>query len=135
MTTWLPYKGEGATDRQVAEKEYGDIVVAEGFFMSQNVSVVVGDNLLVIYKGEEAPEEEASIKIDKVIKSVFHNDRYIGMVLQNKGKGGYELRLYNRALYSPMANPIKRIPVAVNNTQSISSPYFTSRTCSMRANK
>ncbi len=90
-------EGEGATDRQVAEKEYGDIVVAEGFFMSQNVSAAVGDNMLVIYKGEEAPEEEVSIEIDKVIKSVFHNDRYIGMVLQNKGKGGYELRLYNRA--------------------------------------
>lgn len=90
-------EGEGETDRQVAEKEYEDVVVAEGFFLSQNVSAVVGDDLLVIYKGKEAPEEEISIKIEKVIKSVFHNDRYIGIVLQNEGKGGYELRLYNRA--------------------------------------
>lgn len=87
--------GEGKTDLQVMNKEYDGTVMAEGFFLSQEVSVSVGDNLLAVYKGKEKPEEIAAVKIEKEIKSVFHNDRYIGMILKNEGKGGYELRLYN----------------------------------------
>ena len=34
--------------------------------------------------------------MDKEIKSVFHNEKYIGLILKNQGKGGYELRLYNK---------------------------------------
>ena len=34
--------------------------------------------------------------MDKEIKSVFHNEKYIGLILKNQGKSGYELRLYNK---------------------------------------
>ena len=69
--------------------------MADVFFLSLGVSVSVGDNLMAVYKGKEKPEETAKVKIDKEIKSVFHNEKYIGMILKNEGKGGYELRLYN----------------------------------------
>lgn len=88
-------EGEGKTDLQVMNKEYKGTVMADGFFLSQGVSVSVGDNLMAVYKGKEKPEETAKVKIDKEIKSVFHNEKYIGMILKNEGKGGYELRLYN----------------------------------------
>lgn len=88
-------EGKDKIDRQVESKEYEGTVLAEGFFLSQDVSAAVGDNLMVIYKGKETPEETVSVKIEKKIKSVFHNNRYIGMVLKNEGKSGYELRLYN----------------------------------------
>jgi len=87
--------GEGKADRQVTYKEYEGTIMAQGFFLSQNTSVAVGNNLLTVYKGRDIPEEKVSVKIDKEIKGVFHNNRYIGMVLKNEGKGGYELRLYN----------------------------------------
>lgn len=87
--------GEDKTDHQVSGEEYEDTVMAAGFFLSEDVSAAVGDNLLTIYKGAEAPEEETSIKIEKEIENVFHNEKYIGMVLRNEGRGGYELRLYN----------------------------------------
>ena len=51
--------------------------------------------MLTIYQGESVPKETSQIKIDKEIKSVFHDNKYIGLVLKNEGKGGYELRLYN----------------------------------------
>lgn len=89
--------GEEKIDRQVTMKEYEDTVMAEGFFMTQGISVSVGDNVLTIYKGKSVPKEEAVIKIDKEIKSVFHNDNYIGIILKNEGKGGSELRLYNKS--------------------------------------
>lgn len=89
--------GNEKTDRQVLDKEYGETILAEGFFMSQNISAVVGDNCLVLYEGKEQPEETVSVKIDKEIKSVFHSSRYIGLVLNNRGKSGCELRLYNKS--------------------------------------
>lgn len=88
-------EGKDKIDKQVVSKEYEGTVLAEGFFLSQNMSAAIGDNLIVIFKGKEAPEETVSIKVEEKIKSVFHNDRYIGMILKKEGKSGYELRLYN----------------------------------------
>ena len=59
-------------------------------------SVVVGDNSFVIYRGTESPAVEKEITLDQEIQSVFHSDEYIGLVLLNREKSGYELRLYNR---------------------------------------
>lgn len=87
--------GEEKTDHLVAQMEYEDTVMASGFFMDEKISVAVGDNRLTIYRGGNVPEETENIEIKKQIKSVFHNEKYIGMVLKNEGKEGYELRLYN----------------------------------------
>ena len=87
--------GEEKTDHLVAQTEYEDTVMASGFFMDENISVAVGDNRLTIYRGGNVPEETENIEIKKQIKSVFHNEKYIGMILKNEGKEGYELRLYN----------------------------------------
>lgn len=87
--------GEEKADHRIYQKEYDNTVMAEGFFMSASVSAAVGDHLLTIYRGSSNPEEQVSVKIKKEIKSVFHNENYIGMILKNEGKEGYELRLYN----------------------------------------
>lgn len=87
--------GEEKTDHLVAQMEYEDTVMASGFFMDEKISVAVGDNRLTIYRGGNVPEETENIEIKKQIKSVFHNEKYIGMVLKNEGKEGYELCLYN----------------------------------------
>ena len=87
--------GKQKTDNQVSSHEYKDTIMASGFFLGQYTSVAVGDNCLAIYQGKEVPEEVVHIAIDKEIKSVVHNERYIGLVLKNEGKEGYELRLYN----------------------------------------
>lgn len=88
-------KGEEKTDREVGGKEYKKSVVGTGFFLNQSVSAVVGDNCLTLFKGKAVPEEVTTITIDKEIQSVFHNEKYIGMILKNEGKEGYELCLYN----------------------------------------
>lgn len=88
--------GADKTDHQVTYKEYEDTIMASGFYMDSSTSVAVGDNRMVIYQGTDIPEEKTEITMDKEIKSVFHNERYIGLVLKNEGKEGYELRLYNK---------------------------------------
>ena len=89
--------GEEKTDHQVTYQEYEDTIMAYGFFMNDTISVAVGDNRLVIFEGAEIPVQKTDITMDKEIKSVFHSDKYIGLVLKNEGKEGYELRLYNKS--------------------------------------
>lgn len=89
--------GEEKTDHQVAAKNYKNTILANGFFVDEQTSAAVGDNLLVIYNGKDTPKQTASIKMDKEIKSVFHNEKYVGLILKNQGKTGYELRLYDKS--------------------------------------
>ena len=88
--------GQKKADNIVSSEEYDNTVMAEIFFMGGGRSVAVGDNSFVIYRGTDAPEPEKTVTLDQEIQSVFHSDRYIGFVLLNKDKSGYEMRLYNR---------------------------------------
>ncbi len=87
--------GEDVTDHQVSYQEYNDTILATAFYMSDNISVVVGDNCLSVFRGAEVPEEVATVTLDKEVQSVCHNSRYIGLILKNEGAGGCELRLYD----------------------------------------
>ena len=88
--------GKEKTDHQVAGKNYKNTIMASGFFMDEDTSAAIGDNTMVIYNGKDVPKQIVKITMDKEIKSVFHNKKYIGLILKNQGKGGYELRLYNK---------------------------------------
>lgn len=80
---------------QAVSHSYEDMVAPSTFFMNDNVSVVAGDDRVLIYKGKTKPELTSTATLKKEIKSVFYNSRYIGLVLKNEGKAGYELCLYN----------------------------------------
>ena len=54
--------GEQETDHQVTQEEYKGTLMAEGFFINQKISAVVGDNMLTIYQGESVPKETSQIK-------------------------------------------------------------------------
>ena len=70
--------------------------MASGFFMDENTSAAIGDNAMVIYTGKRHSETSCKDNHGQGDKSVFHNEKYIGLILKNQGKGGYELRLYNK---------------------------------------
>lgn len=88
--------GQERTDNIVMSEEYDNTVMAEIFFMGDDRSIVVGDDRFVIYRGKEVPEKQKEITLNQEIQSVFHSDRYIGFILLNQEKSGYELRLYSR---------------------------------------
>ena len=90
-------EGQEKTDNQVTSDVYEDTVMAEIFFMGNSRSVAVSDHSFVIYKGKDVPEKEKEVEIRQEIRSVFHSDKYIGFILLNQDKSGYELRLYNRS--------------------------------------
>lgn len=89
--------GKAKADNQVSMEEYVGAIIPEVFFMGGNTSVAVSDNSFIIYEGKDTPQKKAEVSINQEIKSVFHTDQYIGFILLNKNKSGYEVRLYNKA--------------------------------------
>ena len=89
--------GQSKTDNVVASDEYDGTVMAEVFFMGSDRSVIAGDASFVIYSGRENPKQMKEVKLTQEIKSVFHSDKYIGFILLNQEKSGYEVCLYDRS--------------------------------------
>lgn len=89
--------GKSKTDNQVSMEEYDGKIIPEVYFMDDATSVAVSDSSFIVYEGKDAPQKKTEVKLNQEIKSVFHTDKYIGFVLLNKGKSGYEARLYNKS--------------------------------------
>ena len=64
--------------------------------MGASRAVAVSDKSFVVYEGGQNLKKKTEIQIGQEIKSSFHTDQYIGFVLLNKDKSGYEVRLYNK---------------------------------------
>lgn len=84
-------------DYQVTLDEYDHAVIPSVFFLSGGVSAAVGDQNLYIYQGQDKPELVQTIELSQEVKSVFHNDKYIGVLLKTKEQGKNELRVYNKS--------------------------------------
>lgn len=98
--------GKNKTDHIVFSEDYDDTLMADIFFLDKEKSVAVGDNAFVIYEGTEAPKAVCKVDIDQEIESVFHSDKYIGFILLNEDKSGYEVRLYNRNGKEVITRPV-----------------------------
>ena len=88
--------GQNSQDNIVFSEDYDSTLFADIFFMGDDRSVAVGDDSFIIYSGTQSPQVERKVEINQEIQSVFHSDRYIGFILLNQEKSGYEVRLYNR---------------------------------------
>lgn len=89
--------GKAKTDNEVSMEEYNGTIIPEVYFMDDSTSVAVSDSSFIIYKGKDVPQKKKEVEINQEIKSVFHTDKYIGFVLLNKDKSGYEARLYDKS--------------------------------------
>ncbi len=91
--------GEAGKDKknlEVTSEVCENSVVPELFFMDKEVSVAVGDHSFLLFKGKDVPVKQKEIELNQEIRSVFHTDKYIGFILLNAEKSGFELRLYDK---------------------------------------
>lgn len=85
---------EANKEYQVADDVYKNTIVPTSFFIDEKKSVLVGDQSFMIYKETDKPKLSKTVKLDKQIKSFFHDDKYLGFILKEES-GEYELRLYD----------------------------------------
>lgn len=86
--------GADKTDHQVAQCEYAGAIIPATAFIDEDTSILISDHSLIRYEGLDEPKEAAQIELDKEIKSVAYNEKYIAFVLRNSENSGYELRVY-----------------------------------------
>ena len=89
--------GQNETERVVGGfNHYNDVLVGDVKFLSNNIAVAVGENVISIYKIKEYPSLEKEIQIDNTIDRVFFGTDYIGLVLDNSDSGElYKMVVYN----------------------------------------
>lgn len=86
--------GKNKEDYIVTQEVYSDSVIPTVFFMDDQTSVVVSDREIVIYKGKDIPKKLTTIKMNNGMKSVFYNEKMIGVV--SNEKGGNILHLFDK---------------------------------------
>lgn len=88
--------GQQKTDNLIYTEEFEQTVVADVFYMDASTSVAVGDKSFAIYEGTQSVKKKKEVNLNQEIRSEFHSDKYIGFVLTNQDKSGYEVQLYDK---------------------------------------
>jgi len=89
-------EGQEKTDNLIYTEDFDQTVVPDVFYMDASTSVAVGDKSFVIYEGTKSVKKKTEVKLNQEIRSEFHSERYIGFILTNKDKSGYEVQLYDK---------------------------------------
>lgn len=89
--------GQNETERVVGGfNHYDDMLVGDVQFLSNNIAVAVGENVISIYKIKEYPSLEKEVPIESNINRVFFSEDYIGVIVDNSEAGElYKMLVYN----------------------------------------
>ena len=79
----------------VGSEEFEERVIVELFFTDHDLSIAITDTSFVIFEDMISPSVREHIYIDEEIISVFYTNQYIGYVVINQERVGYELKLFN----------------------------------------
>ena len=75
--------GENEIDRIVSANSFSDMVIPEMDFVSKDRMVAYGDSEILIFEGTQKPKLTQEIALSDQAKSIFHNEKYIGVVYSN----------------------------------------------------
>ncbi len=89
--------GENVSDHLISTFFYPDLVPYVGF-LDDDTAFAVGDGRVMIYSGGRKPVVEMERLYDREIHSVFHSDRYVGLVfLSEDSEHRYRIDVYDAA--------------------------------------
>ncbi|WOO39100.1 DUF5711 family protein [Anaerocolumna sp. AGMB13020] len=75
--------GDSYIDKIVGADAYGTTLIPDVEFVNNNTVCAFGDNMFTIYKMEETPEAKVKKELDSKVKTIFYNESYIGLVLED----------------------------------------------------
>ncbi len=87
--------GQNWTDRFAGGYQYEGIIVPKVTFLNNNVACVFKENGMVLYSFTELSNVISEVNFDGKIKSVLHNDKYAGVVLESEEDTAGQLLLYD----------------------------------------
>lgn len=86
--------GENKEDHLVASKIISGIVMPEVAYVDSTHCFALGGGQLLIYEGTQIPELTTEVTLEKEVLSVFHSEKYIGLVLEGEEED-YVLQVYD----------------------------------------
>lgn len=102
ITTRLAFYNFGSvgqnenSDRLVGGAKFSGSLVPAVEFLDNNTVCAFVDNQIVVYAMKDKPGEQAKIELVGEPKSVFANEKYIGIITELENKtGSYQLKVYN----------------------------------------
>ena len=88
--------GENEIDHIVAANSFSDTIIPELDFVSGERMIAFGDSEITIFEGTQKPKAVAQISFTDEAKSVFHNEKYIGVVYKNREEAtGHHVCIYD----------------------------------------
>ena len=87
--------GQNEVNRMVGAKDYGNKIVSDVVFMGNDTVCVFTETGFDLFEMPEKNEEIAQVAFNRNLKSVFHTDSYIGVVLEDaSSKNQNEVLIY-----------------------------------------
>lgn len=86
---------KGAKDYQVYQKDFTNMVIPVTAFLKNDISLLVADNALIIYKGLQELKEMVRVDFKTEIQSVAYNEELIAVLLRKNNATDYKLDIYN----------------------------------------
>ncbi len=89
--------GKNEVDRLVGGfNHYESTIVGKVEFINNDVAVAFGDDMITIYSVMEKPELVKDIPVEKQIKSIAYDDKYIAYIVETgEGEAEYEMFVYD----------------------------------------
>ncbi|MDF2951254.1 MAG: hypothetical protein K0S18_837 [Anaerocolumna sp.] len=88
--------GQNYIDRLVGGFDYGQTLIADVEFLDNDTVAAFGDNKYCLYQVKELPKLIQEEEISGEIKSILHNNKYLGFVVQNTEEPDlYKLQLFD----------------------------------------
>jgi len=75
--------GDSYIDKVVGANDYKTTLIPDVEFINNNLVCAFGDDKFTIYTMEETPEVKFEKELDSKVKTVFYNESYIGLVLED----------------------------------------------------
>lgn len=78
--------GQNKIDNNVGSFSYNNTVVPEIYYSSNNSMVAIADNAIYQFSETDTPKLKRKIEIKENIRSVFYNEKYVGVVTENNAE-------------------------------------------------
>lgn len=86
--------GEKKDDNIVGNFSYSNLVIPEVDYVENDDAIAFGDSEIIVYSGAKEPKVKNEHFFSKQLKSVFHNNKYYGVVMTSED-GTNTLGVYN----------------------------------------
>lgn len=78
--------GQNEIDNNVGTYKYENQLIPEIAYVSDSRMIAVSDQSIMVFDGSQKPKLKQTIKLEKLIDSVFYNNKYIGVAYSNNDK-------------------------------------------------